>query len=608
MITVEFVAPDKLAVRIVKGSGFTEDLERVKAIPGRKWNKTGSYWELDWFQLTDLCFAFRDNQMLLKDQVTKDLRVRMDEALYPWRKLPAEFTEIPFSKFPKPYQERYVRMTAKRNRTLCAFEQGCGKTFTALERAKFLGCVRLLIVCPKVVCANWRTEVRAVLGRESVIFQGTKAKRAKQLDAITGGASVVICTYETAAELQAHIFPSQIPSFDQIIIDEAHLISNPDSKRFKDVVSLVRTNKRAGVQCLSGTPMQHRIKDIWALFHVLNPLLVGGYDAFKARHMKPIRKKTIEYMVKDKKGKPVLDENGKPIIRELEKEVAWRTINLHLIDQLMESCAYRVKREDVVDFDDAVEIVTVELTRRQRSLYEKLAYELALEYDKKVLNLRDGPVRMLRLLQAAEGVFNFDANDLESGKLEYIRHVLDNTNDKVIVWSRFKPITEILGRLYADRCVVYNGDRSDNYKQFAKWSFNGLDSPADAVEYEKMRKRYGTAFGAGEAQFFFGTIDMRSSLGMNLHADCSRQIFSSFSWMPAANAQAADRLRRIGQQADRVRTEFLVGEDTFESFALLTIMRNFKDIVEALDGKAGVSWRENQRILGKLKEMCLDRC
>lgn len=600
MITVD-LAGETLRVNILKADTFQADLQTVKDIPGRKWN--GELWEFPWYQLGDILEAFGNREILFKSDVVKDLADRLQFSLIPWRKLGSSFEEIAFTKFPKPFQERYVRINSSRNRTLCSFDQGTGKTYTSLERAKFLGVQRLLIVCPKVVCANWKAEAREVFAKEAIIYQGTKPQRAKTAQTISSEVDrPVICTYETAYEI-AGMIDGGLPIFDQIIIDEAHLISNPTSKRFNETVNLVRKNKKAGIQCLTGTPMQHRIKDIWAILYILNPLVAGGYEAFTQRYMKPIRFKEVTFTLRGKNGKPIFDDKGKPLTKTVIKEIAWRPINLPKFEVLMDSISYRVKREDVVSFDDQVDTVTVELTDRQRRLYNRLCDEMMVELSEKRLNLRHVPVRLLRLLQAAEGLFNFEENNWESGKLEYIRHVLDNTDDKVIIWSRFKPITDILGSLYSEQSVVYNGSRTDGYKQFAKWSFNGIDHQNDLEEFQKLSKRHTKEEKEpGWAQFFFGTIDMRSSLGMNLHQDCSRQIFSSFSWQGAANMQAADRLRRIGQKSERVRTDFLVAENTFEAKALSTVLSNFKDTMEALDGRQGISFKKVEQMLGILKD------
>lgn len=585
-----------LLLQILRGDSWSTDLEKLKAIDGRKWS--GKFWELPWFQLRDVLETWPASQIIFKTPRLQVLKDSLTEFEKPWNSLAPYLGPLATGVPLRTYQEKYVRINHGRHRLLCAWEMGVGKTLASLERAKALGVQRLLIVCPKVVKENWRSEARRVLG-ECQIYHGTPAQRRKKVPNL---GDLVITTYEMAAELATLVESGQVLQFDQIIIDEVHLIKDPTKLRFKNLEKLVRLQKNAGIQCLSGTPIQHRLRDLWAPLHLLNPLLVGGYAAFADKFTYPVKWNTVKYTPKTKSGRPALDENGKPLVIVTRKPCAWKTKNLGELQKLLDALSYRVTREHITTFEDSVETTIVELTDRQRFMYDQIRDNILIELQDRSLSLRHVPVRLLRLLQAAEGLFNFQL-DNESGKLEYIRHVLDNTDDKVVIWSRFRPITDILGQLYPDQAVIFNGTRSDGYKKLAKWAFNGCD-PQDLDEFERLAAKYPTPGGVyrpGSAQFFVGTIDIRSSLGMNLHSDCSRQIFSSFSWLGAANAQAADRLRRVGQKADRVRTEFLLGEDTFEFNALNTVMQNFQDMSAILDGRETLSYKQMQTIITDLR-------
>lgn len=579
---------NQLSLKILNGPDWNADLAAIKALPDRNYNGDLKTWQVPWYLAPDVV------RQIPTAIITSDIQGILSEVrpLNKISELAPIIYPLEFSKPPLSYQERYIRISPTKRRTLLAMEQGTGKTFSSLERARVLGYKRLLIVCPKVVCANWRTEIRAVLGETAIIYQGTKSKREKhRAQVLSDYRAPVICTYETVGEITEML---QQTVFDHVIFDEAHLFSNPESKRFAQVVALRDRVPRAAIQCLTGTPMQHRIRDLWAILHVLEPLWAGAYQAFRDRYELPVR--WMDKRIKTSAG-----------WRLMRVPIKWKPQNLDELREKLECISFRVRREDVTSFRDSMEMVTVELTPKQRRMYDLLRKKILVELDNREISLRHVPVRLLRLLQAAEGCFNFEDTNWESGKLEYVKDVLDNTDQKVIVWSRFKPITEILGWIYKGKAVIYNGDKSDNYKQLAKWAFNGVDNEEDRAEYYRLRSRLKEEFPfePGEAQFFFGTIDMRSSLGMNLHRDCWMQIFTSFSWMGAANAQAADRLRRIGQESEVVRTLFLVAEDTFEAQALSLIMRNFSNTVRALDGTERMSFRNIQDIIELLRDVSI---
>lgn len=586
-----------IQIKILGGPDWGQELAKVKDLPERKWNPKTKLWEVPWYGINEILERFQN--VVFRSDELKNLSRSQD--LTAWESLSPVSGSLDLNPayILKPFQERYVRINPSKTKILLACEQGTGKCLMSLERAKLWGFKRLLIVGPKVVKENWKTEVRKVTGHEALIYHGTKKQRAKLQEELPR-AGVVIATYETAAEVLA---ATEIP-FDQLILDECHLFSSPKSKRFKEIQALAEFHRGKPIQALSGTPIQHKLQDLWAVFHILDPILAGTYRGFEQKFCHPTRFIIKKFIQKDKDGNPEKDDYGQPVIYERKIPTAWKTKDEEGLQTLLRSNCYRVTRQNITDFRDNVETITVELTDAQRRLYEAIRTQILIEIEERTLNLKDAPVRLLRLLQAAEGVFNFDSKKRDSGKLEYIQHELDNTDEKIIVWSRFKPITKILGELYKDRAVIYNGDQTDNYKTLAKWAFDGTTDRQDLEKYNQLLKTTKDfALAPGEAQFFFGTIDMRSSLGMNLHHDCHKQIFSSFSWLSTANLQAADRLRRIGQTAAEVYTQFLVAEDTFESKALNLVLSNYQNTLKVLDGADGLAFNQISTILRILKGM-----
>jgi hypothetical protein len=595
---------ETLTLKILKGGNWDYDLERIKSIHNRKFNSNTKLWEVPWGQLGDIFLKFQPHEILWHNPEIELLKTAWQSSMVKIEESEPETREHQFSKTPRDYQERYVRINRRYTRLLCAMEQGVGKTFSSLERIKLLGYKRVLVICPKVVCTNWRTEMRAILGGStSIIYQGTKSKRLKQLKQIQDAPEAnVIATYETVSEIGQAIKDGIIETFDQVIIDEAHLASNFETGRFKDINEITNVICRhAGVQALTGTPMQHRIRDIWGILYLLNPLYAGSRDAFLLKYEMVTR--TIKKRVPLKRnGRQIFDAEGKPKWLDLVIPVAWKPINMDLLREYLGCIMFRVTRAVATDFLETMETVTVDLTPSQRRMYVSIRDDILVELEQRILDLKNAPVRMLRLLQAAEGLFNFEFEKQDSCKLDYIIHELDNSEEKIIVWSKFEPITRILGEKYKDCGVIYSGKQSDKKKILAKWAFNGVDSPEDHEEYEKLRKGVDWPFEPGGAKFFFGTIDMRSSLGMNLHRECRRQIFSSFSWQGVANAQAADRLRRIGQEAEEVLTQFLVADGTFEQRALELVLSNYNNTIKALDGSEGLSYKQIDQIIELLRE------
>lgn len=608
---------DKITVRILKGPFWERDLATVKSIHNRKFNGQTKLWEVPFGQIGDFWLKWKESDLLWQNPVIGELYDSWKLSLTKLDELPPITKHVSFKRTPIDYQEKYIRTSERKTRLLCAFEQGTGKSFSSLERVRLLGFKRLLIVCPKVVCTNWRAEVRLVLEQESTIYQGTKAKRVKQMEAAVASKGTLICTYETLSEINDAIALGALPRFSHIIVDEAHLASNPDSKRFSIVNRLTNDLcSTSNVQCLTGTPMQHRVRDIWGLLYLLHPTFAGSREAFLLKYEQVTRiiRKTFPLM---KNGQQVRDKDGKLVFWKKEIPTAWRAINLDLLRDYLSCIMYRVTRENVTDFKDTVEMITVELNSGQKKLYERLRDDLLVEIGDKKMVLKEQLVRAGRLLQAAEGLFNFEGAGKASSKRDYCDYLMQTAaedceinggGEKILFWSRFEAMTRELKGLQPERGVIYSGKVSDREKVLAKWAFNGCDSDEDRHEYELLRKGLDWPFEPGEAQFLFGTIDMRSSLGMNLHKKCHKQVFTSFSWMPVANMQAADRLRRIGQDVPEVFTHFLVAEDTFEEQALTLILNNYATLLRALDGTSGEAYKQITQIIDLLrKEQSISR-
>jgi SNF2 family DNA or RNA helicase len=590
-----------LKIKVLQGESWERDLSLIRQIPNRRWDSESKSWEIPSSQIRDIILNWKKFEILPQNKDVDDFLQEYWIKITKIDSLPRLGKDIDFLLPPKPYQERYIRIHPIKNRLICALEMGLGKGLSTLERAKVLECNRLLVICPKVVALNWKREIRQFLERDSIIYQGKNRKKLEIKES-----DFVICTYESVGEIQSK---TEL-NFDQVIIDEAHLICNSKSKRSKDVKKVLNniTVSNYGLQLATGTPAQHKIRDLWHLVSLVCPELAGSEQSWIERYEETIKSINKEIILKNKKtGKPLLDETGNQITKVIQIPIVVKTKNLEELKERLSSVMFRVKREEVTDFDDLLEVVTTELTRPQRKLYEQIKDEILVDLENRTLKLIHAPVRLLRLLQSSEGLFNFSESTIEqsiinSGKLEYIKHYLDNTDEKVIVWSRFQPITEILGKMYKDKSVIYNGSKSDNYKSLAKWAFNGASDNIELKEFDLLCKKVKDFnFGPGEAQFFFGVIDIKSSLGMNLHKKCNRQIFSSFSFMHTANAQAADRLRRIGQDADAVYTQYLVAEDTFERRALNLIMENYSKTIQALDGMEGLNYKQTARIINFLK-------
>lgn len=469
------------------------------------------------------------------------------------------------------YQKDYIRLTSKRTRIICAADTGLGKCTMSLLRAKQLGYTKIIIVGPKSTLSGWQAEIRANLGLDSFKYIAELPNREASKEFILKS-GIIICNYEMLSEVLEYAKANKI-KWDQIIIDEAHLVSRYGKLRNKLAKALVKHCPKAGLQLLTGTPILKDVEDLYELVCMVSPEISGSRSAWIDRYVDIIATETVK---KTLAGGRVI-EYERPLIKEPK--------NLDDCHKRIQAVMIRVERQEILTFKEDSSFKLCPMVGNQEQIYSDLEDKLYAEWERGEVTIQNVLSKSLRLLQAAEGVFNFDSESNDSGKLEYLFDVLDNTAEKIIVWSRFKPITYKLMERYPNQGVLFTGDVRDNLKMLAKWSFNGNLDKQDSIKFKELQEKYDWKHEPGGAQFFFGTLDFRSSIGINLHTRCSRQIFASFHLNPGVNYQAASRLLRYGQTADEVNTVYLVTENSIEPETLRKVFRRFERNNQVISGR-----------------------
>jgi len=98
-----------------------------------------------------------------------------------------------------------------------------------------------------------------------------------------------------------------------VILDEAQTIKNPNAETTRQALRL-----KAGQRlCLSGTPLQNHLGELWSLFDFLAPGFLGSQRGFRARYRNPIEKHG------DAERQVMLNKRVRPfMLRRTKSEVA----------------------------------------------------------------------------------------------------------------------------------------------------------------------------------------------------------------------------------------------------------------------------------------------
>jgi superfamily II DNA or RNA helicase len=154
--------------------------------------------------------------------------------------------------------------------TLLADDVGLGKTVSAgLVMSELIVRGRLskaLIVCPKLLCPQWKQELEEKFDIQSVVATGRDLR-----DADPGGAGAVITTYNSA---RLHLDALPEDRFQMLVLDEAHKLRNLYGGQSPPQVATrfqkaLEDRRFRFVLMLTATPIQNRLWDLYSLVDLL---------------------------------------------------------------------------------------------------------------------------------------------------------------------------------------------------------------------------------------------------------------------------------------------------------------------------------------------------
>ena len=340
-------------------------------------------------------------------------------------------------------------------------------------------------------------------------------------------------------ELSAVIDLLQQTEWTYIVLDEAQAIKNARSQTARAACSL-RAHHRL---CLTGTPVENRLEELWSLFRFLMPGLLGTDRSFRDRFVKPIENG-------DARARQQLRARVRPyVLRRLKKQVA---TELPPLTEQVIRCSMDAPQQRVYD--------TVRMAARadvQRAMAEagRASTMAVLE-------------ALLRMRQACcdpsllPGDVGADAGAAKLDRMEELLVELVAEDHKALVFSQW---TSLLDRAQArlDELGIpwVRLDGSTRDRQAVIDTFQQKSGPP---VFLLSLKAGGTGLNLTEADYV-------------LHLDPW--------WNPAVERQATDRAHRIGQDKPVVSYK-LIAEGTVEE-RILELQDAKRDLAEAAIGTEG---------------------
>ena len=437
------------------------------------------------------------------------------------------------------YQRRglsWIRFLASLGLGGClADDMGLGKTATTLAHLLERPGPHL-VVCPLSVVRNWRNESNRFTpffevtvhhgsgrdrGIDALVQASERARTGDEPDemfAIDPERQLIITTYGLLPRDVEHLGAID---WSTIVLDEAQMIKNPNTKAARAVRQLGAEQKLA----LTGTPVENRLSELWAILDAVNPGMLGSLESFRNVYSGPIERNH--------------DPDAAARLRRLTGPFVLRRT--------------KADRRLIPDLPDKIErIAWARLTKEQAVLYQQIVDQLLNDAENTDGMKRRGIV--LAALMRLKQVCNHPTHALKdgsrlagrSGKLsrfdELVTDLLDQ-GEQALVFTQFREMGDLLVRhlneQFSLQVPFFHGGVTRTQR----------DQMVDAFQEESGSPLLLVSLKAG------GT-------GLNLTA-ASQVIHYDRWWNPAVEDQATDRAWRLGQTRT-VNVHKLVCEGTVE--------------------------------------------
>ena len=399
-----------------------------------------------------------------------------------------------------------------------ADDMGLGKTIQtlallALEKERGNLKSPALVVAPTSLMSNWLSEAQKFTPELKVLVLHGAGR--KQMFAAVPEHDVVLTTYPLIARDHEVLLSRE---WHIAVLDEAQTIKNPNAATTR----WLRGVKAKHRFCLTGTPMENHLGELWSIMSFANPGFLGEKTLFARQWRTPIEKRA------DKTRAAALAQRVKPfLLRRTKAEVA---TELPPKTEIIERIILEGSQRDLYDSVRLSMSAKVRAAIRERGLGK--SHIVVLEA---LLRMRQACCHPA-LLKLDDGI------ERPAAKLERLMEMVEELSSegrKIIIFSQFTSMIALI-RVQFDaaqiRYSLLTGDTKD-------------------------RKRAIDDFQSGASDVFLISLKA-GGVGLNLTAADTVIVFDPW-WNPAVEEQAIDRAHRIGQDKS-VFVYRLVAADTIE--------------------------------------------
>lgn len=465
-----------------------------------------------------------------------------------------------------PHQEDAVKFLVTRKKAILADQMGFGKTASAIVAALEGGYKHVLIVCPASIKETWKNELKNYVSDDDItIVNGSKWDDAKftiinydildnfykiptqkvtrkELNVDDDGNVITEVKEKEIVSKNAQIVSNALDKsqlykshFDLFIIDEAHRLSNSSSGRFKIIKDLLKRSKPNGIFELTGTMITNGAHNLYNLLKIIGCKVTDNW---------------VDYMTNYCGAKTFYKKGPRSaytaIFLKKYGRREWKDLSYsekRLLDEYLEKhCPRIVIPGEDTNMDELQEIIKPYYLRRVtedlKSMVEKrvkfLHYALSKEEKVSYDNTWGEYQRQLK-------------SENEVKKSEKYKKLIEGSILRQWLADKMIPRTiSLVNKCIKDGHKVIIFCAYDNEINTFRQKFNGISVYHNGkINLKKKNDAVEKFQNDDNIKVFIGNIQS-ASVGLTLTAG-DVVVFNNFSFVPADNLQAENRIHRLNQ-------------------------------------------------------------
>jgi SNF2 family DNA or RNA helicase len=382
-------------------------------------------------------------------RVLNNIGIRAPSPILHYYNWPGQFT-------PFDHQRETAAFLTIHPKCIVLNDIGTGKTQSALWAADYLlkkGIIKKVLVMSPLSTLErvWGDGIfKGFPGRKFAVLHGSAERRMRLMKEDVDFYIVNHDGFPIIAEAATGMF-------DLVIVDEAAVLRNPSTRRYKQLRKWLTANPQTRLWLMTGTPTPNEPTDAWALAKLIDsPNLTQTFTAFR---------ESVMQKMGQWKFVPRIDST------EAVKNVLQPAI--------------RYTRDECFDLPETmIQTRQVDLTPDQLVHYKKMLKELVTEIGSGgTISAVNEAVKVQKLIQISCGVVYGDDGkhiELDAGpRVKVVKEIIEEAGEKVIV---FVPLTGTLRMLEKELSKhwtvgVVNGDVSSSKRDVIFKNFQEAKDP-----------------------------------------------------------------------------------------------------------------------------------